>query len=332
LSGLPGEFALIKRLLDCLGPVRDAVLGPGDDCAILRPTRFPQVFTIDSMVEDVHFKMGWGSPEALGERALAVNFSDIAAMGGKPTACVVNIAVRDGLGIRFFERMYSGLHREASRAKCEVVGGNITRARSLSVTIAVVGELRGQALRRDTARPGDTVYVTGTIGDAAAGLRILAGDLRARGAAREFLVERYLRPQARLEAGMRLARLKPAAAAIDVSDGLWQDLGHILERSRAGAEIDATAVPLSSAYRAVVGDDPTLALSGGDDYELLFCLRKELPAPALARKLGIPVSRIGRMTSSGRPMLLNAARGSRLGRKSLSGWDQLRTARRGRIA
>ena len=325
---MPGEFELIKRLLDCLGPTRGTVLGPGDDCAILRPARFPQVFTIDSMVEDVHFKIGWGSPEALGERALAVNLSDIAAMGGKPTACVVNLAVRDGLGVRFFERMYSGLHREASGAKCEVVGGNITRARTLSITIAVLGELRGGALRRDTARPGDTIYVTGTTGDAAAGLRVLAGELRAHGEAREFLVDRYLRPRARLEAGMRLARIKPAASAIDLSDGLWQDLGHILERSRTGAEIDAAAVPLSHAYRAVIGNDPTLALSGGDDYELLFCLRKDLPTSALTRKLGVQVSRIGRITSSGRPKLLNAPRGSRFSRTSLSGWDQLRAARR----
>lgn len=332
MSGLPGEFELIQRLLERVGPARDAVLGPGDDCAILRPTRFPRVFTIDSMVEDVHFKIGWGSPEALGERALGVNLSDIAAMGGKPTACVVNLAVREGIGVRFFERMYSGLHSEASRAKCEVVGGNITRAPVLSITIAVLGELRDAALRRDTARAGDTVYVTGTIGDAAAGLRVLRGELRARGGAREFLVGRYLRPQARLEAGMRLARIKPAAAAIDVSDGLWQDLGHILERSRVGAEIDADAVPLSPAYRAVAGDDPRLALSGGDDYELLFCLREDLSAAVLTRKLGIQVSRIGHITSSRGPMLVNAARGSGRGRTSFGGWDQLRPARRPKSA
>jgi thiamine-monophosphate kinase len=328
LSGSPGEFELIGRLLERLGPAREAVLGPGDDCAILRPSRTRQLFTIDSMVEDVHFKIAWGTPEALGERALTVNLSDVAAMGGRPTACVVNLAVREGLGARFFERMYAGLQREASRAHCEVVGGNVTRAGALSITIAMLGEIRGAALRRDTARAGDTVYLTGTIGDAAAGLRVLMGGLRVRGAARKFLVGRYLRPRARLEAGMRLARLKPAAAAIDVSDGLCQDLGHILERSGVGAEIDADTVPLSSDYRAVVGDDPTLALRGGDDYELLFCLRRDVSAVALTRKLGVQVTRIGHLTSSGRLMLLNAPRSRGLRTTSLSGWDQLRRAGR----
>ncbi len=171
VSKSPGEFHLIERLLKRLGPGRRAILGPGDDCAILPATRARQLLTIDSMVEDVHFKLAWGTPEALGARALTVNLSDIAAMGGKPTVCVVNLAVRDGLGMRFFDRMYEGLRKAAARAEVEVVGGNITRAGALAITIALLGEVRGAALRRDAARPGDTIYVTGTLGDAAAGLR-----------------------------------------------------------------------------------------------------------------------------------------------------------------
>ncbi|MGA8060549.1 MAG: AIR synthase related protein, partial [Candidatus Binataceae bacterium] len=136
MSKSPGEFHLIERLLGRLGPGRRAILGPGDDCAILSATHARQLLTIDSMVEDVHFKLAWGTPEALGARALTVNLSDIAAMGGKPTVCVVNLAVRDGLGMRFFERMYKGLRRAAARAEVEVVGGNITRAGALAITIA----------------------------------------------------------------------------------------------------------------------------------------------------------------------------------------------------
>ena len=331
MSKAPGEFDLIERLCRRLGPGRRAILGPGDDCAILHPARSRQLLTIDSMVENVHFKLGWGTPEALGARALTVNLSDIAAMGGKPTVCVVNLAVRDGLGMRFFDRMYSGLRTAAARAEVEVVGGNVTRASALAITIALLGEVRGAALRRDAARPGDIIYVTGTLGDAAAGLRILSGRLRARGAARKILVERFLQPTARLKAGLGLARIKPAPAAIDVSDGLWQDLGHILERSGAGAEIDAGALPLSAAYRAAVGDDPALALGGGEDYELLFCLRHAVSAPGLSRRLGVRVSRIGRVTSSGKAVLQDAqdgqdARGAVCGcTPLLAGWDQLRS-------
>jgi thiamine-monophosphate kinase len=328
VSKSPGEFQLIERLLKRLGPVRRAILGPGDDCAILPAARARQLLTIDSMVENTHFKIAWGTPEMLGARALTVNLSDIAAMGGKPIVCVVNLAVREGLGLRFFERMYAGLRKAAVRADIEVVGGNVTRADALAITIALLGEVRGSALRRDAARSGDTIYVTGTVGDAAAGRRVLAGRLRARASVRRFLVDRFLQPTARLKAGSALARMRPPPAAIDLSDGLWQDLGHILERSGTGAEIDAGALPLSAAYRAAVGDDPALALSGGEDYELLFCLRRAVPIPALARTLGVRVSRIGCMTSSGKAVLVNA-RGRLRGRASaLEGWDQLRSGRR----
>jgi thiamine-monophosphate kinase len=326
VSKSPGEFHLIERLLKRLGSSRRAILGPGDDCAILPETHFRQLLTIDSMVEDVHFKLAWGTPETLGARALTVNLSDVAAMGGKPTVCVVNLAVRDGVGMRFFDRMYRGLQAAAVRAEVEVVGGNITRASTLAITIALLGEVRGAALRRDAARPGDTVYVTGTLGDAAAGLRILSGRLSARGTARKFLVDRFLQPTARLKAGLRLAHIKPAPAAIDLSDGLWQDLAHILERSRVGAEIDASAVPLSAAYRQTVGDVPALALKGGDDYELLFCLRRAVAAPVLTRMLGVRVSRIGCITSSGKAALVNAPDSSGRGiSRLLAGWDQLRS-------
>jgi len=325
VSSPPGEFALIERLLSRLGRPRRAILGPGDDCAILRPTRARQLFTIDSLVEGVHFRLTWGTPEELGARALTVNLSDIAAMGGVPTAAVVNLAVRSGLNLAFFERIYKGLGAAARASGVEVVGGNVTRADQLAITIALLGEVRGGAMRRDTARPGDTIYVTGTLGDAAAGLRILSRRLHGRGAARVFLVGRMLRPTARLKAGQRLAQIRPAPAAIDISDGLWQDLGHILERSGVGAEIDASALPLSDAYRATVGDDPALALGGGDDYELLFCLRRELAPSALSRRLGVMVTRIGRITAARGATLVgtDGARGRRI--PAVAGWDQLRS-------
>jgi thiamine-monophosphate kinase len=320
------EFELIARLTAGLPRSRRTILGPGDDCAILAPSAYPQLVTIDSMVEGVHFKLEWTTPEALGARALTVNLSDIAAMGGRPTAGVINLAIRAGLDQGFFERLYAGLRKAASAVRVDVIGGNITRATQLAITIALLGEARDGAMRRDQARVGDGIYVTGTVGDAALGLRLLQGSLKAAVAARRFLVGRYLNPTARLAAGQKLVRMTPRPAAIDLSDGLWQDLGHLLAASRAGAEIIAEALPLSDAYRQVMGDDVELACTGGDDYELLFCMAPRLDEAGLSRKLAVPVRRIGTIVKGRRAILLRHGRpaGDSAGR--LAGWDQLRDA------
>lgn len=320
----PGEFELIARLCAKLPRSRRTLIGPGDDCALIARGRSAQLVTIDSMVERVHFRLEWASPESIGGRALTVNLSDIAAMGGVPTACVVNLAIRPGLDGRFFDRLYAGLARAAATAGVDIVGGNVTRAETLSITIALFGDAGAAVLRRDTARPGDEIYVTGTVGDAAAGLRVLSGRLRPRGATREFLIDRYRNPIARLKAGQRLTRIRPAPAAIDISDGLWQDLGHILERSGAGAEIDSAAVPLSPAYRLTLGDDLELALSGGEDYELLFCVRPGLSERILSRRLGVAVHRIGRITRGHRAILLDRTGAQQRSGPRRGGWDQLR--------
>jgi len=315
---LPGEFELIERLVKGLRISRKTILGPGDDCAILAPSKAPQLFTIDSMLEGVHFRCGWGPPEKLGAKALAVNLSDIAAMGGTPTACVINLAVREGLDARFFDRLYTGIRKTAQRYHTDVVGGNITHGDRLAITVALLGDASRNIMRRDLARVGDEIFVTGTAGDSAAGLAILEGKLKARGGAREFLVERHLNPTPRIEAGLALAKMNPAPAAIDISDGLLQDLGHIAERSRVGAEIDAASVPVSEAYRAAMRDDLSLALGGGEDYELLFCIRPGRTEASLSRPLGVPVHRIGRIIKGRRIMV----RGTQS--VKLRGWDQLR--------
>ena len=201
------------------------------------------------------------------------------------------------------------------------MGGNITRASELSITIAIIGEAGGAVLRRDAARPGDEVFVTGTLGDAALGWRILAGKLNAKKnyAARKYLVERFIRPSARLYAGQRLAVLRPAPAAIDVSDGLMQDLGHILERSGVGAEIDASRIPISPAYRELMGGDLTHALTGGEDYELIFCARPGYREAALSRRLRVAVRRIGTIVRGKQLKLIGASA------PIDAGWDQLRS-------
>ncbi len=322
---LSSEFELIARLSAGIRLGRRTILGAGDDCAIVSRPRGQALFTIDSLVENVHFDLRWGTAQALGARALAVNLSDIAAMGGRPTACVVNLAVREGIAARTLERIYAGLRDAAREASTDIVGGNITRARELSITIAMLGEVGRAAMRRDTARPGDEIFVTGTLGDAALGWRILARKLKVRGnakkdrAARKYLVERFLRPQARLYPGQRLAALKPAPAAIDVSDGFMQDLGHILERSGVGADIDASRIPLSPAYRALMGGDLVHALTGGEDYELIFCARPGLHESELSRRLRVGVRRIGTIVRGRRVNLMGDSA------PIIAGWDQLRS-------
>jgi thiamine-monophosphate kinase len=328
-SKLPGEFDLIARLCAPIRPGSRTILGPGDDCAILSPARAPILFTIDSLVEGVHFDLRWIPLDALGARAFTVNLSDIAAMGGRPTACVVNLAVRAGISARMLERIYDGLRSAARATATDIVGGNITRARQLSITIAMLGEAGPGVMRRDSARPGDDIFVTGTLGDAGLGWRLLAGKLNPRilarartkenRAAKKYLVERFVRPDARLLAGRRLARIRPAPAAIDISDGLLQDLGHILERSGVGAEIDASRIPTSPAYRAILGDDLSHALGGGEDYELLFCVRPGHSESQLRRRLGVAVRQIGKVVRGRGLKLVGAASAKTLG------WDQLRS-------
>lgn len=322
---LSSEFELIARLSAGIRLSRRTILGAGDDCAIVSRPRGQTLFTIDSLVENVHFDLRWGTAQALGARALAVNLSDIAAMGGRPTACVVNLAVREGIAARTLERIYAGLRDAAREASTDIVGGNITRARELSITIAMLGEVGRAAMRRDTARPGDEIFVTGTLGDAALGWRILARKLKARGnakkdrAARKYLVERFLRPQARLYPGQRLAALRPAPAAIDVSDGFMQDLGHILERSGVGAEIDASRIPVSPAYRALMGGNLVHALTGGEDYELIFCARPGHSESELSRRLRVAVRRIGTIVRGKRVNVIGDSA------PIIAGWDQLRS-------
>jgi thiamine-monophosphate kinase len=319
------EFDLIARLCVDLPRSRNVILGPGDDCAILVGSRQKQLVTIDSMVEGVHFRLEWGTPESLGARSLTVNLSDIAAMGGVPRACVINLGIRAGLDQKFFERLYSGLRGEAASARVEIAGGNITRSNQFTITIALIGEARAALMQRDSAHPGDGIYVTGTIGDAAMGLRILQDEGKARGRERRYLIDRFLNPTARIEAGLKLAKLRPTPSAIDISDGLWQDLEHILERSHVGAEIDAATIPLSPAYRSVAGNDWRTALTGGDDYELLFCTSPQYSSAALTRKLGITVHQIGRIIKGDQAFI--SMDGKRIEAGELSGWDQLKGRR-----
>ena len=282
------EFELIRRYFARAGDrgVEDGVaIGIGDDGAVLIPTPgLHQVQVTDTLVEGVHFPAHL-DPSDIGYRALAVNLSDIAAMGAVPRWMTLALSLPRA-DAAWLEAFAGGLFTAAVEFGVTLVGGDTTRSPVLVASVHVTGEIApGAALRRDGAKPGDTIYVTGTVGDAAAGL---AG-LMAGSPVRE-LVRRFTRPAARVRYGRAL--VGHATAAIDVSDGLYGDLGKLLAASGQGAELFLDRLPLSPALGAnfAVDEQRRFALSGGDDYELCFTASGAPPDAGI-----VPVTAIGRV-------------------------------------
>ncbi len=290
-----GEFGLIDRIERAArksGRARGVALGIGDDAAVLRPPPGEDwVVTTDALVEGVHFRWQTQSARCIGRRALVASLSDLAAMGAQPLGFVVALAAPPGLEVRAFDGLLAGLLQEAETHRCPLVGGNLSRARQTSISITAQGSVeRGRALLRSAARPGDRIFVTGTLGGAA--LEV------ARAATGRGRVRRV--PVPRLRAGRALARSAGIGACIDVSDGLLADLDHLLDRSGCSAELDRARAPRPPRFDAAcrrLGLDPIeLATTGGEDYELLFTVRPAGPSGAqLDRRLGVAVAEIGRV-------------------------------------
>ena len=272
------EFELIRRFFSRDLVSRDVVVGVGDDGALLRPTPgHDQVHVIDTLVEGVHFPANIDAAD-IGYRVVAVNLSDIAAMGATPRWMTLALTLWDK-DEQWVGRFADGLYSAAREHDVALVGGDTTQGDAVVATVHLTGEVeQGRALLRSGARVGDTVYVTGTVGDAAAGLTLLQSDV-----VDEALLQRFLRPVARIEQGRAL--LGRASAAIDISDGLVADLGKLAQASGVGAEIDIASVPLSAAMLQRYDRDSAeqFALTGGDDYELCFTA----PAGAIAELDGI---------------------------------------------
>ena len=269
-----GEFGLIERLArgGAAAP-EHVVVGIGDDCAVTRCRgEALRLTSTDMLVEGVHFTREATTPRQLGAKALAVNLSDIAAMGGHPREVYVALAIPPAWDVEDVEQLYGGLRALAQRHDVALLGGDTTRAAgAMVISITVVGDAPAdQLLYRHGGRPGDRLFVSGTLGDAAAGLHAL---LHGRGARAQGLVQRQLEPLPRLELGRRVAASGLATAMIDLSDGLAGDLGHVCDRSGVGCEVRCDALPRSAEltrYCARFGLDPLeLALTGGEDYELL---------------------------------------------------------------
>lgn len=307
-----GEFDLIRRHFQrAQAPARDSavVLGIGDDCALLQPSPGHQLaISSDMLVEGRHF-FADVAPDALGHKALAVNLSDLAAMGARPLGFTLALALPqadDGWLASFAQ----GLFALADAHACPLVGGDTTRG-PLNLCITVFGEVRpGRALRRDAARAGDDLYVSGRTGEARLALEQLRGTGWAGTGVDAEARARLERPTPRNALGMALAAVAGAHAAIDLSDGLAGDLGHILRASSVGAEIHLPALPVAPILRGLPeANRLECLLAGGDDYELLFTAEPDVrqAIAQAARTAGTPIARIGRLTASPGLRLLDAA-------------------------
>jgi thiamine-monophosphate kinase len=297
-----GEFGFLSRLLPQLTPGRDVLVGVGQDCAVVRERGAKFLITVDALVEGVHFEPGWMSPRQLGRRCFLVNASDIAAMGGQPRWCAVSVSAPATSRSADLEQIHRGIDAAAVELGASIVGGNLTAGRQLAISLTLIAQAPKRTVTREGARPGDRIFVTGTPGDAAVGLRLLR-----RGHAGGHAIGRFREPPPRLRAGRALVESGIVSAMIDVSDGLLQDLGHICRESGVGAIVEAGRVPLSRAYRRYCGDDVFLALAGGEDYELLCSIpeRKLASLRRLRSRLGCPLTEIGRIVRGGAPQVVD---------------------------
>ena len=294
------EFELIRRYFT--RPARRAVVSVGDDCALIAPRAGLELaLSTDMLVAGRHF-LHDTEPEALGHKTLAVNLSDCAAAGAEPRYALLAVAVPEA-NPDWLERFSRGLFALADRFGVELIGGDTTRG-PLTLCVTIIGEVpAGQALLRSGARPGDTVWVSGELGTAAAGLAILKAKFDLPEPERRRAIDALQRPTPRVELGIALRGI--ASSALDVSDGLLGDLGHILERSAVGAEVDLSRLPCSAWLRARLRAPQArpfalgCVLAGGDDYELCFTAPPEQEAYVLGagRRASVVVTAVGQVVA-----------------------------------
>lgn len=294
--------------------------GVGDDAAVIRQSKTQDiVVTADLLIEEIDFRLEWVTPQSLGHKALAVSLSDIAAMGAKPRYALLSIGIPNKTWkTRFVDEFFKGFFALAKTHEVALIGGDISRTPNrLVIDSIVLGEVkRGRSVQRSGAKPGDHIFVTGSLGGAAAGLKLLEDGVRlssknaraARFSAQKKLLNRQLTPEPRVEWGTMLGEKRLATSMIDVSDGLSSDLTHLCEASGVGARIDAAHIPLDLNLSRFGRKDLNLlalALNGGEDFELLFTVNsrnlKKLPS-----KLGnLPATRIGNVTENASIVLID---------------------------
>jgi thiamine-monophosphate kinase len=267
-----GEFALIERIAQLVGSAKGKVIvGIGDDTAVLKGDSSFQLATTDSLMEGIHFHRNEISWEELGWKALAVNLSDIAAMGGIPHYALVTLALPKDVEVEDVLSLYKGILGIAELYEVATIGGDLISSLNIVVTITLLGSLeRKSFLTRSHAHPGDQIGITGYLGSSAGGLKMLRRGLNLEREIASFLRQAHFRPLPRVREGRILTR-HGVRTAIDISDGLLSDLGHICRMSKVGAKVRVAEVPIHPWVKSIFGEEVlSLALCGGEDYELLF--------------------------------------------------------------
>jgi len=271
------EREIIKLLRSFAGPKnKELIRGIGDDCAVIRlDEKRMWLITMDTLVESVHFNPEWHPPDKLGRKVLAVNVSDIAAMGGKPSFAFLSLGLPGNFDPAWVEKFSRGLNQACQEYECSLAGGDTVRSpRGTVITLTVIGEVEAdRIIYRNTARPGDEVWVSGTLGNAAAGLALCESG-KAEDIAVAPLVDRHLNPAPRLELARRLSASGAVHSMMDISDGLATDLAHICEQSGTGSVIYADLMPVLPLLKKTAMDMKkdvlSWVLTGGEDFELLF--------------------------------------------------------------
>lgn len=298
-----GEFGFIERFKPLFKDlVGEGQTGIGDDCAILPCNEYDDwLVTTDLLIEDVHFLKDAIAPELLGHKSLAVNLSDIAAMGGTPVGTFLSIAIPPDTEVEYLDAFMDGYHKLSELYHTPLLGGDTTKSvKHLAINVCVIGRCpKGQARKRSMARVGDVVCVTGYIGDSAGGLHVLLNKLPS-STEHEYLLLKHHRPTPRVNEGLFLANEPAVHAMTDISDGIASDLVHILKASGVSANIHLDALPVSGQLNYVAEEQGwnkvELAVGGGEDYELLFTVPQtefESVSRKFYSKFGIPIRQIG---------------------------------------
>jgi thiamine-monophosphate kinase len=326
-----GEFGLIELISRIVGkPSREElILGIGDDTAAWRTGKSIQLATTDILIQDVHFNLDTATWRDLGWKAIAVNISDIAAMGGTPSYVMVSLGLPPDTEVTSVRELYRGIKDIAKKFDIDIVGGNISRAPVVVIDVSLIGKASQTLLTRSAAKSSDQIAVTGYLGTSAAGCRMLKSSLKQDRNTTALLKEAHLRPNPRVVEGQILAK-NGVQAAIDISDGLISDLTHICKASKVGAKVWIDRLPVHPSVKAAFKDEAMgMALSGGEDYELLFTAKSSV-INKVRGIMSTPLTVIGEITRehSGQVTLLDE-QGIALDWKE-RGWDHFRSQGQGK--